>query len=107
MRTGSLSRGLFTYKSPLFFNPKLGLKNSPAKAPDDKSVPPSAEGVKGLCPFETHHLLKKVGENFSFAPTQSFHYYNIFFCKEKELRRPEALSPMTLYQANASIHGPT
>ena len=30
-------RGLFSYKSPLFFNPKLGLKNSPAKAPGDKS----------------------------------------------------------------------
>ena len=54
-----------------------------------------------------HHLLEKVDENFCFAPTQSFHHYNIFFCKEKELRRPEALSPMTLYQANASIHGPT
>ena len=27
-----LSRGLYSYKSPLFFNPKLGLKNSPAKA---------------------------------------------------------------------------
>ena len=67
MRTGSLSRGLFTYKSPLFFNPKLGLKNSPAKAPDDKSVPPSAEGVKGLCPFETHHLLEKVDEKLSFT----------------------------------------
>ena len=89
-------------------------------------LPPSAEGVKGLCPFETHHLLKKVGENFSFTlsklftetnrlcavgeqcPAQAgFSHYNIFFCKEKELRRPEALSPMTLYQANASIHGPT
>ena len=30
-------RGLFSYKSPLFFNPKLGLKNSPTKAPDDES----------------------------------------------------------------------
>ena len=25
-------RGLFSYKSPLFFNPNFGLKNSPAKA---------------------------------------------------------------------------
>ena len=28
--------------------------------------PHSAECVKGLCPFETHHLLKKVDENFCF-----------------------------------------
>ena len=27
--------------------------------------PHSAECVKGLCPFETHHLLKKVDENFN------------------------------------------
>ena len=27
--------------------------------------PPAAACVKGLCPFETHHLLKKVDENFN------------------------------------------
>jgi hypothetical protein len=43
-----------------------------SNAPDYKSVPPSAEGVKGLCPFETHHLLKKVDENSSFTLSKLF-----------------------------------
>ena len=43
MQIGCLSRGLFSYKSPLFCNPKLGLQNSPAKALDDKDVSSSAE----------------------------------------------------------------
>jgi len=32
-----LSRGIFSYKIPLFFNTNVVLKNSTAKAPDDKS----------------------------------------------------------------------
>ena len=32
MRVVCSLRGLFSYKSPLFFNPSFGLKNSPAKA---------------------------------------------------------------------------
>ena len=43
MQIGCLSRGLFSYKSPLFCHPKLGLQNSPAKALDDKDVSSSAE----------------------------------------------------------------
>ena len=57
MQIGCLSRGLFSYKSPLFCNPKLGLQNSPAKALDDKDVSSSAELDQRLClwkpqPFE-------------------------------------------------------
>ena len=72
MRTGSLSRGLFTYKSPLFFNPKFGLKNSPAKAPDDKSVPPSAEGGQRRCLW-TPPPFRKGGRKAQFHSIEAFY----------------------------------
>ena len=56
-----------------FWTPFLLQKGSkPPKMRLTIRIPPSAEGVKGLCPFETHHLLKKVDENFFiFFPQKS------------------------------------
>ncbi len=70
VRNGSLLRGLFSYKSPLFCKPIFDLQNSPAKAPDDKEVRPLRRATKGFA-FGNHSLLKKAGENFIFARQQA------------------------------------
>ena len=70
VQNGSLLRGLFSYKSPLFCKPIFDLQNSPAKAPDDKEVRPLRRATKGFA-FGNHSLLKKAGENFIFARQQA------------------------------------
>ena len=48
-------------------------------------APHSAECVKGLCPFETHHLLEKVDENFLFA------FGALVFVQTKNPRLPDSI----------------
>ena len=43
VRNGSLPRGLFSYKSPLFCKPIFDLQNSPAKALEPQRISSSAE----------------------------------------------------------------
>ena len=43
VRNGSLLRGLFSYKSPLFCKPIFDLQNSPAKALEPQRISSSAE----------------------------------------------------------------
>ena len=43
VRNAYPSRGIFSCKIPLCFNPNFGLKHSPPNAPDDKGVSHSAE----------------------------------------------------------------
>ena len=62
-----LSRGLFSYKSPLFFNPNLGLKNSPTKALSRiKSFDRCDERLKAL-PLESATFWKRWTKTFIFA----------------------------------------
>ena len=72
MRVVCFSRGLFSYKSPLFFNPNFGLKNSPAKAPDDKPFARCDERPKAL-PLDTTNFLKKVRSKTSIFKAKSFY----------------------------------
>ena len=78
-----LSRGLFSYKSPLFFNPIFGLKNSPAKAPDDKGCrtlrSATKDAVFGICEL----FSKSSTKNFSFALSKLF----CFNCPSLRRRR--------------------
>ena len=48
-------------------------------------APHSAECVKGLCRFETHHLLEKVDENFLFA------FGALVFVQTKNPRLPDSI----------------
>ena len=56
--------------------------------------PHSAECVKGLCPFETHHLLEKVDENFCspsawmlwFSCKQKIPVFQTVFCRKTGTR---------------------
>ena len=61
-----LSRGIFSFKIPLCFNPTLGLKHSPQNAPDDKGFSPSAEGDQRRCLWKPPPFIKG-GRKFSFA----------------------------------------
>ena len=60
---GSFSRGLFSYKSPLFCNPNLDCKIHPQRRLNDKDFRALRRSTKGFA-FGNHSLLKKAGENF-------------------------------------------
>ena len=67
VRIGSLSRGLFSYKSP----PLLQAENQLAKftrkgASNAKVFRALRSSTSRRCPLDTCHLLKKVDENFIF-----------------------------------------
>ena len=62
---GSFSRGLFSYKSPLFCNPNLDCKIHPQRRLNDKDFRALRRSTKGFA-FGNHSLLKKAGENFIF-----------------------------------------
>ncbi len=55
-------------------------------------APHSAECVKGLCPFETHHLFQKVDENFCllsalwFSCKQKIPVFRTVFCRKTGTR---------------------
>ena len=57
-----------------------------------RRLPHSAECVKGLCPFETHHLLEKVDENFCllsalwFSCKQKIPVFQTVFCRKTGTR---------------------
>ena len=76
VRNAYPSRGIFSCKIPLCFNPNFGLKHSPPNAPDDKGVSHSAECDQSFTldwtTFEKVdktfvRLRRKVDENFNFC----------------------------------------
>ena len=62
---GSFSRGLFSYKSPLFCNPNLDCKIHAQRRLNDKDFRALRRSTKDAV-FGNCHLLKKVDENFIF-----------------------------------------
>ena len=79
VRNGSLLRGLFSYKSPLFCKPIFDLQNSPAKALEPQRISSSAELDQQALPaghpppFEKGGrklYLQKLGAALSLAPNR-------------------------------------
>ena len=71
-----LLRGLFSCKSPLLSNPKVGFDNSPPQGAFTARTFRSLRRASKGSAFGIRHLLKKVDENFlTFSFNKESDYY--------------------------------